>query len=59
MAMIMDLTIRAFQGAQKVTNGGLFMIHGLIITVEQRFMPYVRQIVDPYLLSAVKMECSD
>ena len=37
VGQIVDLALRAFVGAQRVTTGGLFMLHGLIVTVEKRF----------------------
>ena len=35
------------------------MIHGLVATVEARIAPHAHGIVDPYLLSATKMETAD
>ena len=35
------------------------MLHGLVATVESRIAPHARGIVDPYLLSATKMESAD
>ena len=35
------------------------MIHGLVATVEGRISPHAHGIVDPYLISATRMETSD
>ena len=59
MTKIISLAIHAFNNAKKVTNGGLFMIHGLVATVEGRISPHAHGIVNPYLLSATRMETAD
>lgn len=53
---IIMLTFQSFENAKKVTCGGLFMIHGLLATVEGRFAPYTRDIVHRFLLHAAKIK---
>ena len=58
LGQIADLAIYAFTQAQKVTSGGLLILHGLIAAVEERIAPRVGGMMR-FLLLAVKMESTD
>ena len=56
--LCIQLATNTFQQFSKVTQGGLFIIHGLIATVESRIAPYVPTFMD-YLLCSMRMENCD
>lgn len=47
-----------FQRSQRVTSGGIFILHGLIATVEGRIMPQISKFIT-FLCCALKMETCD
>ena len=58
LSMLIDLAINVFNKFGKVMNGGLFILHGLICTVDQRIAPYVSKFIQ-YLMCGLKMENCD
>ena len=53
-----DQAVLVFQRSQRVTSGGMFILHGLIATVENRILPYIPKFID-YISCALKMESCD
>ena len=58
LQLFLNLAINNFQQFSKVTSGGLFILHGLVVTVEERIAPHVGQFIE-YIMSAMKMENCD
>lgn len=46
LGLFVDLAIKIFQQHGKVMNGSLFILHGLICTVEERITPYIPKFID-------------
>ena len=58
LSFFIDLAINIFQQYCKVMNGSLFILHGLISTVEGRIAPFVPKFID-YIVCSLKMENCD
>lgn len=58
LALFVQLAVENFQQFSKVTSGGLFILHGLIATVDSRILPYVPTFIE-YIICALKMENCD
>lgn len=58
LEMLVDLAIKTCQQFGKVMNGGLFILHGLICTVDERITPLVPKFIE-YLICGLKMENCD
>ena len=40
ITLLITLAVDTFKNFEKVMNGGLFILHGLICTIEDRILPY-------------------
>ena len=58
LALFVELAVQNFQQFSKVTTGGLFILNGLIATVDNRIQPYVPNFIE-YIVCAMKMENCD
>ena len=58
MIALVEQAVSVFQRAQRVTSGGIFLLHGLIATVESRILPQVPQFIE-FLVCALRMESCD
>ena len=53
-----DQAVSVFQRAQRVTSGGIFLLHGLIAAVEERILPHISKFMQ-FLVCALRMESCD
>lgn len=58
MKKIVDLVIFIFSSSQSVNSGGLFVLHGLVVTVGERIAPHISTFCD-YLACAINMQNTD
>jgi len=58
LSLFIDLAINIFQMYGKVMNGGLFILHGLITTVDHRITPFLHKFID-YIVCSMRMENCD
>lgn len=58
LAAFVQIAVGSFHKAQRVTSGGIFVLHGLISTVEHRIEPHIAQFID-FLVCSLRMQESD
>ena len=58
LAVLVDQVVQVFQNFQKVMAGGLFILHGLIATVELRIVAHLPKVMD-YLVCSLRAEQCD
>jgi len=58
LPLLIDLAVNIFMQFGKVMNGGLFILNGIIATVEARITPFLPKFIQ-YLICAMKMENCD
>jgi len=58
LSLFVDLAINIFQSYGKVMNGSLFILHGLISSVNHRITPYLPKFID-YIVCSMRMENCD
>ena len=54
IGQIVQLAGFAFDTFKKIGSGGLLILHGLVVTVEERIQPHVEAMIG-YLVHAIKM----
>ena len=55
---IVKLVVYVFTQSQSVSSGGLFILHGLTVTVGERIAPHIYSFID-YLVCAINMQNTD
>lgn len=58
ISAFVQLACDIFQKTQKVPQGGIYIIHGLVATVEGRIEPYLNTFID-YLAFCFDMDQTD
>lgn len=57
LALFIELAIQIFQSQGKVMNGSLFILQGLVCTVDDRILPYVPKFIDYIICSLERENC--
>ena len=55
---IIDLIVFVFSQSQSVSSGGLFILHGLVVTVGERMRAHIPSFIN-YLVFAINMQNTD
>lgn len=58
LSFFIDLAIQIFQAYGKVMNGSLFILQGLVCTVDERITPFVPKFIE-YIICSLRMENCD
>ena len=58
LAAFVQIAVGSFHRAQRVTSGGIFVLQGLIATVEHRIEPHIHQFME-FLVCSLRMQESD
>ena len=58
LEVFIDLAVNTFQQFNKVMNGGLFILHGLVYSVGERITPYINKFM-AYITCSMRMENCD
>ena len=58
LQFFIDLAVNTFQQFNKVMNGGLFILHGLVYSVGERIAPYIDKFM-AYITCSMRMENCD